>query len=91
MYARNEPGSQQTADTHSSHERAEQNPQGNRRRSDHKLQNLEPNNFVDQRGTAATDKQKNEKRQVPLLLRDRTRLICNHFTHTMHTPTQTLI
>src|SRR5262245_33555096 len=81
----------QTAQTHAAHKRTQQNPQRNGRRADHKLENLEPDNFVDQSGATTADKKKDKKRQIPLLLRNRYRLICNHLTHNlMHTPAETL-
>ena len=68
VHARDQPGSEKTADAHPTHERAEQNAQGNRRSSDDKFQNLKPDNFINQRGAATANEQENQKRQVPLLL-----------------------
>jgi hypothetical protein len=51
---------------HSAHEGAEQNTQGNRGGTDHELQELAPNDFVNERGTTAGGKQEQEQRQKPL-------------------------
>ena len=44
---RDEPWQQQAAEAHAAHERAEQDAERDRRRPDHELQQLEPDDFVD--------------------------------------------
>src|SRR6266478_6264489 len=57
-----------TSQAHSAHEGAEQHSERNRRRTDYQLQQLAPNDFVNQRGAAAARKQQQKQRQSPLLL-----------------------
>ena len=54
---------QQAAEAHPAHERAEQHAHRHRRRSDHELEQLEPDDFVDECGAAAADKQQQERRK----------------------------
>ena len=53
------PRQQEAAETHPAHERAQQHAQRDRRRTDHELQQLEPDHFVDERGAAAADEEQN--------------------------------
>ena len=57
----NQARQQQAAQAHPAHEGAEQNAHGDRRRSDDELQQLEPDDLVDQRGTAAADEQQQQQ------------------------------
>ena len=47
------------------HERAQQHAQRHGRRADHQLQQLEPDDLVDQGGAAAADKQQQQRRKEP--------------------------
>ena len=49
---------QQAAETHAAHERAEQDADRDRRRSDEELQQLKPDDLVDQRSRTAANEQK---------------------------------
>ena len=53
---------QQAAETHAAHERAEQHADRDRRRSDEELEQLEPDDLVDQRSGAAADEEEEEHR-----------------------------
>ena len=58
MLARGDhPRQQQAAQAHAAHEGAEQDAERDRRRADDQLQQLEPDDLVDQRGAAAADEQ----------------------------------
>ena len=51
------PRQQEAAQAHTGHERTEQDSERDGRRADHELQQLEPDDFVDQRRAAAADEQ----------------------------------
>ncbi|MCK7521321.1 MAG: hypothetical protein MZV64_28395 [Ignavibacteriales bacterium] len=57
---RRDPRIAEAAEAQPAHERAEQDGQGDRRRADHQLEQLEPDHLVDQRGAAAADEQQQE-------------------------------
>src|SRR5262249_21097935 len=61
---RHDPRQQQAAETHAAHERAEQNPERDGRRSNHELQQLEPDDLVDQRRATAADEQQKERGKI---------------------------
>ena len=58
---RDHPRQQQAAEAHAAHERAEQDAERDRRRPDDQLQQLEPDDFVDQRGAAAADEEQEQR------------------------------
>ena len=58
------PRQQIAAEAHAAHERAEQHAERDRGRPDHQLQQLEPDDLVDQRRAAAADEQEQDERQV---------------------------
>ena len=64
MACRDDARQGQAPQTHAAHERAEQDAERDRRRSDDQLQQLEPDDFVNQRGAAAADKQQQEHGQA---------------------------
>jgi hypothetical protein len=53
----------EAAQTHAGHECAEEHSQRNRRGSDHQLQQLEPDDFVDEGCAPAADEQQQERRK----------------------------
>jgi hypothetical protein len=57
MSAGDVPREQQAAEAHAAHERAEQHTEGDGRRSNHQLEQLEPHNFVNECGAAAANEQ----------------------------------
>ncbi len=59
------PRQQDAAEAHAAHERPEQDAQRHGRRADRQLQELEPDDFINQRRTAAADEQQQQCRQVP--------------------------
>ena len=63
--ARDEARQQQAAQAHAAHERPQQHAEGNGGRADHQLQELEPDDLVDQRRTAAADEQHEQHGQKP--------------------------
>ena len=63
--ARDEPRQQQAARAHAAHERPQQHAEGDGGRADHQLQELEPDDLVDQRRTAAADEQHEQHGQKP--------------------------
>lgn len=56
----NEAGKQEAAEAQATHERAEQDAQRERRRANDDLEELEPDDFVDQCRTAAANEQQDE-------------------------------
>jgi hypothetical protein len=63
MLARgNQPRQQQAPEAHAGHEGPEQNAQRDGRGANHELQQLEPDDLVDQRRAAAADEQQEERR-----------------------------
>ena len=54
---RHESRQQEAAEAHAAHERAEQHAHRHRRRSDHEFQQLKPDDFVNECGATAADKQ----------------------------------
>ncbi len=64
---RNKARQAQAAQTHPCHEGSQQYSQGNRGGTDHELEHLKPNDFVNQRGTAAggEEHQQNGKDGMP--------------------------
>ena len=63
--ARDEARQQQAAHAHAAHERPQQHAEGNGGRADHQLQELEPDDLVDQGRTAAADEQHEQHGQKP--------------------------
>ena len=63
--ARDEARQQQAAGAHAAHERPQQHAERNGGRADHQLQELEPDDLVDQRRTAAADEQHEQHGQKP--------------------------
>ena len=63
--ARDEARQQQAARAHAAHERAQQHAEGNGGRADHQLQELEPDDLVDQRRTAAADEEDEQHGKKP--------------------------
>src|SRR5262245_26004477 len=59
-----DPRQPEAAETHAAHEGAEQNAERDRRRSDYELQQLKPDDLVDERGAAAADEQQKERRKI---------------------------
>ena len=59
------PRQQDAAEAHAAHERAEQNAEGDRGGPDGQLQQLKPDDFINQCGTAAADEEQQQCRQVP--------------------------
>src|SRR5712692_9388792 len=55
-----------TPQAHSAHEAAEQHTERNRRGANHQLQQLEPNDFINQRGTTTAGEQQEKQWQKPL-------------------------
>ena len=55
---------QQAAEAHAAHERPQQHAQRDSRRADDELEELEPDDFVDQGGAAAADKQQQQRGHV---------------------------
>ena len=55
---------QEAAETHAAHERAEQHSQRHRRRANHELEELEPDDLVNQGGAAAGDKQQQQRGHI---------------------------
>jgi hypothetical protein len=60
---RHEVRQREAAQTHAAHECAEEYSQRNRRGSDHQLQQLEPDDFVDEGRAPAADEQQQERRK----------------------------
>ncbi len=58
-------GKKQAAEAHAAHERPEQHAHGPRRRPDDELEELKPDDFVDQRGATAADEQQQQRGQQP--------------------------
>ena len=56
---------QQAAEAHTAHERAEQHSHGHGGGPDDELEQLKPDDFVDERGTTAADKQQEQAGQEP--------------------------
>src|SRR5262249_17056592 len=56
---------EQTAQAHAAHEGAEQETKGNGRGSDDQLEELKPDDFVNESGTAAADKEQQQRGQIP--------------------------
>jgi hypothetical protein len=54
---------EQAAEAHAAHERPEQHAHRDRRGSDHELEQLEPDDFVDESGTPAADEQQEQRRE----------------------------
>jgi len=52
-----------TAQAHPAHEGSQQHGEGNRGGTDHQLQQLEPDDFVDQRSATAADEQRQQQRK----------------------------
>ena len=64
MVARaDEPRQQQAAEAHAAHEDAEQDAQRDRGGTDRQLQELKPDDFVDERGAAGTNEEQQQRRQ----------------------------
>ena len=59
------PRQQDAAEAHAAHEGAEQNAERDRGRPDGQLQQLKPDDFINQRRTAAADEEQQQCRQVP--------------------------
>ena len=59
------PRQQEAAQAHAPHERAQQDAQRHGRRTNRQLQELEPDDFINQRCAAAADEQQQQCRQVP--------------------------
>ena len=59
---RNDARQKEAAEAHPAHERAQKNAHRYGRRTNNQLQELEPDNFIDQRGTAAPHKQEQQRR-----------------------------
>src|SRR5205807_801269 len=60
--SRNEAGEGEAAETHSAHEGAQQHRERNRGRADDQLEQLKPDDLVDERGeTAADEEAKNDR------------------------------
>ena len=55
----------EAAETHAAHERAEQDAERDGRRSDDQLQQLEPDDLVNQRRAAAANKKDDKSRKIP--------------------------
>ncbi len=55
-------GQSEAAEAHSPHERTKQHGQRNRRRANHKLEHLQPDDLVNESCAAAAHKQKDEPR-----------------------------
>src|SRR5687768_11380758 len=62
--ATDHPRQQQTAQAHAPHEGAEQNAQRDGRGANDELQELEPDDFVDQGRAAAADKEEHKQRET---------------------------
>src|SRR5262245_39224476 len=87
----NEARKQQATETHSAHEGAEQDSEGDCGRADYKLKKLKPNNFIDKCGAAAPDKHHEEQRKYSPRSQPR-RFVCGDFIQTqfMHKRTNSL-
>src|SRR5262245_57142187 len=86
----NQSGKQQTAEAHAAHESPEQYAQRHSRGPDNELKQLEPDNFVDQRGAAASDKHNEEQGKNPA----RTNIchfVCGNFIQTHFTHVKELL
>ena len=59
-----QPRQQEAAQAQPAHERGQQHAQRNRGRPDHQLQQLVPDDFVDQRGAAAAGEQQQQQGQM---------------------------
>ncbi len=68
---RDDPRQQQAAQAHAAHEGAEQHAHRNGRRPDHQLQQLEPDDLVDEGGASAADKQQQHGRKEAFWLHAR--------------------
>ena len=66
---------QQAAEAHAAHERAEQHADRDGRRPDDQFQELEPDDFVDERGAPAADKQQQKRREQARRLHDSPRRV----------------
>src|SRR4051794_29988269 len=82
-----EPRKQQAPQTHSSHEGAEENPERHRRGADDELDQLEPDNLIDQCRAATSHEQHEQQRQEAMGWWkrqwdvERMRLACSLFGH----------
>src|SRR5262245_63852293 len=56
---------QEAPEAHPAHERAEQHAERDRRRTNHELEELKPDDFVYQGRTAAADEEQQQRRQEP--------------------------
>ena len=56
---------QHAAKAHAAHERAEEDAEGDRRRPDDELEELEPDDLVNQRRAAAADEENDERGKIP--------------------------
>ena len=74
--ARAEAGKEQAAQAHAAHERPQQHPNGIRGSPDDKLEELKPDDFINEGGAAGADKQQKQKRQPGPADRSRQTDVC---------------